>query len=70
MELFEKYNAIPSTKQMTFLKTKQFTVQAKTDESAATESSGHVDIDLYQPSRKAKTAQRQSEGEIEPERLS
>merc|ERR1712159_456080 len=45
--LFEKYNAIPSTKQMTFLKTKQFTVQAttETDESAATESSlGTFDI--------------------------
>ena len=47
VELFEKYNAIPSTKQMTFLKTKQFTVQAttETDESAATESSlGTFDI--------------------------
>merc|ERR1712070_1030606 len=36
VELFEKYNPIPSTKQMTFLKAKQFTVQAttKTEESS------------------------------------
>ncbi|CAL6321912.1 unnamed protein product [Bathycoccus prasinos] len=46
VELFEKYNPIPSTKQMTFLKAKQFTVQAttKTDESSEESSLGTFDI--------------------------
>jgi len=46
VELFERYNPIPSTKQMTFLKAKQFTVQAttKTDESAEESSLGTFDI--------------------------
>ena len=35
VELFEKYNPIPSTKQMTFLKPKAFTVQATTDNESS-----------------------------------